>query len=76
MGWLAILLAIVQAIPTIIKLVQMIRDLLKDRSNEEKRLVAGELRGILARWRANRNTLQAADDLEGILSRLKRLKGE
>ncbi len=67
MGWFAIIMAIVQAIPTIIKLIEMLRDLMKNRSKEEKKIVGARLKGILARWRENRDSKQAAAEVEALI---------
>ena len=67
MGVFAIIMAIIQAIPSVIKLVQMIRDLLKNRTKEERAMRRVQLKGILARWREHRDSKETARELEVLL---------
>ncbi len=71
MGWLTIILAIIQAIPSILKLIQMIRDLLKGQPKEVRAAAAHELGDMLTRWRQHRNSDRTAGEVEGLLSRLR-----
>ena len=69
MGWVAIIAAIIQAIPTVIKLIEMLRDLMKDRTVAERRVVSGELRGVMKRWRSHRDSKRAADEIAAVIHR-------
>lgn len=70
MALLQIILMIVQAIPTIIKIVEMLRERMKDMPKEQRKAHTVELKGILQRFRAHRDARRATAEVEQLVKKL------
>lgn len=70
MGWLSIILAVIQAIPALFKIIEMIRDALKDRPAEVRSMYAAEMKGILGRWKQDGDTAKATGEMQSLLNTL------
>lgn len=70
MAWLTAILAIIQAIPTIIKIVQMLRDAMKDQPAATRAQYSKEIKGAITQWRVDGDTPKAVGNLKDVLSNM------
>lgn len=75
MSWVSLVISLVQAIPSFIKFVQFLSDLMRDDPKEVKKEYKQEAQGIFKRWREHRDTAKSAVELRDVFAKLTNRKG-
>lgn len=70
MIWISIILGIIQAIPSIIKLIQMIMEAIRNKKPEERVALEHEFHGILAHWHHKRDHGETETALKDFATKL------
>jgi hypothetical protein len=70
MPWISLIIALINALPSIIKIIEMLRDALKNESVERKAAFKSEIRDVYTTFKSDGDSLKATNALKNILHRI------